>query len=167
MLKKNDILKLDITDITSLGFGVGRHEGLVVFASGAVTGDLAEVKIIKANRSYAIARTERIITPSPHRCSENCKNNLCKSCAYKEISYLYEISLKENTIRGAFISEGLDHVKLDSVTPSPKKEEYRNKAQYPVSINKDGEFTVGFTPLNRTELPRRQSALSRLRSSER
>ena len=144
MLKKNDTLTLEITDITNLGFGVGRCDGLVVFVSGAVPGDAAEVKVIKVNKSYAIARCERIITPSNHRCEGNCHLAACKSCAYKELSYSYELSLKENTIKSAFLAEGLSEIKVASVTPSPKEKEYRNKAQYPIAKTKDGDYIIGF-----------------------
>ena len=143
MLKKNDILTLEITDITNLGFGVARHDGKIVFVSGAVSGDLAKVKVIKVNKSYAIARAEKIIKSSPHRCTSNCPYS-CKSCAYKELSYEYELTLKENTIRGDFLAEGLSEIKIMPVTPSPKLTEYRNKAQYPVSKTKDGEYLIGF-----------------------
>ena len=34
-MKKNDVLKLEITDITNLGFGVGKSGGQVVFVSDA------------------------------------------------------------------------------------------------------------------------------------
>ncbi|MBR2431675.1 MAG: 23S rRNA (uracil(1939)-C(5))-methyltransferase RlmD, partial [Clostridia bacterium] len=133
-----------ITDITNLGFGVGRHDGLVIFVSGAVPGDVAEVKIIKVNKSYAIARPEKIITPSDHRCSSNCPYSSCKSCAYKELNYSYELSLKKKTIENAFLAEGLKSVKVESVTPSKSEKEYRNKAQYPISITRDGEYVIGF-----------------------
>ena len=61
MIKKNDIIKLEINSITNLGFGVSRHEGLVIFVSGAVTGDVVLAKIIKVSSSYAVGRVENFI----------------------------------------------------------------------------------------------------------
>ena len=144
MLKKNDVLDLEITDITNLGFGVARKDGQVVFVSGAVTGDVVKAKVIKVNKSYAIARCEEIKERSCYRCEGFCKYQSCKSCAYKELSYSYELELKKSTIKGAFLAEGLSDIEVASVTPSPKTECYRNKAQYPVSITKDGDFVIGF-----------------------
>jgi len=144
MLKKNDVLKLEITDITNLGFGVARFDGLVIFISGAVPGDTVKAKIIKVNKSYAVARTEELISASEHRCSSNCNYHLCKSCAYKELTYSYELTLKQNTIKGAFAAEGLSHVKVNPTVPSPEAFRYRNKAQYPVSKTKDGDYVIGF-----------------------
>ena len=55
-MKKNDIITLDITDINNLGHGVGRYDGIVVFVAGAVSGDTARVKIIKANKKRPYKR---------------------------------------------------------------------------------------------------------------
>ena len=53
-LKKNQTIELDIIDITNLGFGVGKHEGEVVFVSGAVTGERILAKIIKVKKVFFI-----------------------------------------------------------------------------------------------------------------
>ena len=144
MLKKNDQITLDFTDITNLGFGVAKHDGMVIFASGAIPGDRAIVKIIKVNKSYAIGRIEKLLVSSENRTSDRCSNQPCKSCAYKELRYEQEIKLKESTVRSAFVHEGLSEVEILPVVASPKHFEYRNKAQYPISTNKDGEYVIGF-----------------------
>ena len=50
--KKNQTVTVEINDITDLGFGVGRVDGIVVFVSDTVPGDVCEVKIIKVNKTY-------------------------------------------------------------------------------------------------------------------
>lgn len=144
MLKKNDTFDLDIYDITNLGFGVGKRDGQIVFVSGTVPGDKAKVKVIKINKSYAIARPIELTVKSEKRCDGNCNLALCKSCAYKELSYSHELILKENTIKGAFLKEGLLEIEVMPTVPSPKSSEYRNKAQYPIARGRDGEYIIGF-----------------------
>ena len=144
MLKKNDQITLNFTDLTNLGFGVAKHNGMVVFVSGAVPGDEALVKIIKVNNSYAIGRIERLTVPSAKRTQDRCNNLVCKSCAYKELKYEEEQKLKENTVRSAFLHEGLSEINILPIVSSPKLTEYRNKAQYPISKSKNGEYIVGF-----------------------
>jgi tRNA/tmRNA/rRNA uracil-C5-methylase (TrmA/RlmC/RlmD family) len=39
-MKKNDIVTIEITDINNLGHGVGRHDGVVIFVAGGVSGDM-------------------------------------------------------------------------------------------------------------------------------
>ena len=57
-LKKNDVLALTVEDITNLGFGVAKIDGMSVFVADTVTGDEAEIKIIKTAKTYADARRE-------------------------------------------------------------------------------------------------------------
>ena len=144
MLKKNDTITLDITDITDLGFGVGRHDGQVVFVSGCVPQDTADVKIIKVNKSYAVGRVEKITKKSPIRCEGRCDISECKSCAYKSIGYGHELMLKKEIVQKAFLREGLTEVQICDVIPSPYEVGYRNKAQYPISLSRDGEYVIGF-----------------------
>lgn len=144
MLKKNDTIRLEIYDLTNLGFGVGRHAGQVVFVADTVPGDVIDAKIIKVNKSYAVGRMENIVTPSEKRCDTRCPISACKSCAYRHISYADELKLKRQTVVGAFMHEGLSDAEITDVIPSPALIEYRNKAQYPISIRSDGEYVIGF-----------------------
>ena len=144
MLKKNDLVNLKITDLTNLGFGVGREDGIVVFVSGTVPEDEVEVKIIKSAASYAVGRVEKFSKKSPMRVGDRCDNTACTSCAYKCISYKHELDIKKRSVEEAFVKAGLSNLEVADVTPSPKATGYRNKAQYPVAKAKDGEYVIGF-----------------------
>ena len=145
MLKKNDIITLKIEDMTNLGFGVGRDaSGMVVFVSDAVTGDECEVRIIKCNKSYTVGRVEKFIKKSDIRCDSRCPVSACKSCTYRHISYENELKIKRDSVRSAFMREGLTGVDVLDTVPSPHRTEYRNKAQYPIALGKDGEYVIGF-----------------------
>lgn len=143
-LKKNDLLTVDITDITNLGFGVARHEGEVIFVSDAVTGDKALVKIIKVTSSYAVGKLTKIISHSPYRTEGRCTVAQCKSCAYKNINYEKECEIKHEAVKTAFKKCGLDNVEIASLTSSPHTRAYRNKAQYPIAKSQSGEYLIGF-----------------------
>jgi len=144
MLKKNNIIRLVIEDVTNLGFGIGRHEGQVVFVSDCITGDVIDSRIIKVNKSYAVGRVEKLIKKSELRCDTRCNNNTCKSCAYKLMDYTTELKLKEEQVRRAFLHEGFSDICVEQITPSPALIGYRNKAQYPISLGRDGEYAIGF-----------------------
>ena len=144
MLKKNEIRELEIFDMTNLGFGVAKAEGMVVFISGAVIGDKAKVKTIKITSSYAIGRIEELTVASPERCNGRCEIEKCKSCAYKLINYGRELEMKHADVASAFRKAELPYVKILDVIPSPRLTEYRNKAQYPISVTQNGEYVIGF-----------------------
>ena len=143
MLKKNSVIKLNIEDLTDLGFGVGRVDGLVVFIADTVPGDECEVRIIKVNSSFLVGRLEKLITPSASRTEGRCSAGSCKSCAYRNISYESESKLKEDGVRRLFDTEALGHIRTAPITASPSELRYRNKAQYPVA-RVEGEIKVGF-----------------------
>ena len=140
VLKKNDVLTVDIEDITDLGFGVARYGGMVIFVQDTVPADRAQIKIIKVNSQYAISRLEKLITPSPIRVYDRCSEPKCRACAYKAINYSSEAELKENAVRRLFTPLG---IKTLPVLKSVSTERYRNKAQYPISLV-GGEYKIGY-----------------------
>ncbi|MBQ6614284.1 MAG: TRAM domain-containing protein, partial [Clostridia bacterium] len=84
MLQKNTLHTVEITDMNFLGFGVTRIDNIAVFVSGAVTGDTAEIKIIKAAKTYAVARVEKLIKKSDRRVADNCPvASACGGCAFR------------------------------------------------------------------------------------
>ena len=142
-LKKNQILDVEIIDITNLGFGVAKVGGEVIFISDTVPGDKATVKIIKVAQSYAIGKVEELTSLSTDR-AERCDIRLCKACAYKCLDYKKEAELKEESVRQIFKKAGLPEVEIGEIITSPETVGYRNKAQYPVSRDKDGKYLMGF-----------------------
>ena len=143
-LKKNDVFTSEIIDITNLGFGVAKVDGQVVFVADCVPGDRVKVKIIKAGASYSVGRVEEYFSYSPIRVNNRCENRLCRSCAYKCLSYDYEKGLKEEAVRQIFKKSGLNEVKIAPIVGSPSEIGYRNKAQYPISRDKNGGYVIGF-----------------------
>ena len=141
--KKNQIVRVGIDDITDLGFGVGRVDGVVIFVSDTVPGDLIDARIIKVNSSYLVGRVEKYIEKSDRRITGRCSECACKSCAYKNLPYAYEAALKEEGVRRLFSSGALFGIATAPITVSPNETRYRNKAQYPIALI-NGEYKVGF-----------------------
>lgn len=145
MLKKNEIFEVEIEDMNFLGFGVAKIDGCVVFVSGAVTGDMVKIRIIKVSRTYAVARTESILIPSSHRVCDECKVSAsCGGCAFRAVDYNYECSLKESAVMQSFIRHGLRDVTVAPLVSNSKIANYRNKAQYPVRRGANGKTIIGF-----------------------
>ena len=143
-LKKNDVITTEIIDITNLGFGVAKVDGAVIFVSDTVPGDIAKIKIIKLGSSFSVGRLEELITPSKKRVEGRCLSVLCRSCAYKKLSYEHEKALKEESVKQIFKKSGLSDVEIMPLVGSPTECGYRNKAQFPVSRDKNGNYIIGF-----------------------
>ena len=63
--KKNDLIILEITDLTEEGQGVGKSDGLVFFVKDSVMGDTVEARVLKVKRNYAYAKVEKLLEASP------------------------------------------------------------------------------------------------------
>ena len=141
-LQKNDLITLEITDLTEEGQGVGKKDGLVFFVKDSVMGDKVEARILKVKKNYAYAKVEKLLEASPHRIAPLCPvAGKCGGCQLQHLSYEKELAWKEDRIAQSLIRiAGLSPEEVES-----KKEEilggvlsrYRNKAQYPVQSRKE------------------------------
>ena len=64
MLKKNDIVDLEIIDNGSAFEGIAKQDGIVIFVPDAIATEKVRAKIIKVTSSYAIAKVEKILVKS-------------------------------------------------------------------------------------------------------
>lgn len=145
-MKKNDLISLEITGMTSEGSGVGRHDGMVVFVANSAVGDQLTVRIIKAAKTYCIGKIEAIETPSPARIEADCPVFAqCGGCVYRHISYESELDIKTQRVRDALDHiGGLESLPLRPIVGSEKTDRYRNKAQFPIGLDRDGKPILGF-----------------------
>ena len=142
-MKKNDLINLKIIDTTLLGAGVGKAEGLTVFVDAAVTGDEVEAHILKVKSNCAFAKISKIITPSSARVDANCGSYpRCGGCSFRHIDYKTELAIKENNVKNNLKRIGTVEPTFEPIV-GLSETSYRNKAQYPVSLEK-GDLKIGF-----------------------
>ncbi len=140
--KKNELIILEITDLTEEGQGVGKKDGLVFFVKDSVMGDVVEAKILKVKKNYAYAKVEKLLEASPYRITPLCPvAGKCGGCQLQHLSYEKELAWKEDRIaqsliRIAGIPEEEVRGKGEGILGG-KTERYRNKAQYPVQNGKE------------------------------
>ena len=148
--QKNDIVTVTIEDIGNDGEGIGKAEGYTLFVKDAVIGDMVEARITKCKKNYGYARVEKVVTPSSFRVEPKCRfHRQCGGCQIQAMSYDRQLIYKQDKVRGNLIRIGGFAPELvDAVTePIVGMEEpwhYRNKAQYPVGYDKDGNLVTGF-----------------------
>lgn len=144
MLKKNDLIDIIISDLSSEGNGVGKYEGIAVFVPMAAVGDRLKVRIVKVLKNYCFGKLEEIIEPSKDRIEVDCPIfRRCGGCDFRHISYESELAYK-----GKRVAEnmrrigGIDLPYGEAIAP-PKVDRYRNKAIYPVRLQ-NGKLVIGF-----------------------
>ena len=134
--------------MTEEGDGVGRTEdGVTLFVRGAVPGDLAEARVTKVKKRYAMAECLMLKERSPLR-KEPCKWQFyCGGCAMGELTYEAQCEIKQKQVRDKLIRlAGIqDPVVRDIISmPEDARTGYRNKAVLAVGLDEDGRPLVGF-----------------------
>lgn len=146
MYRKNEIIELNITSLTSDGDGVGRAGELVFFVPNTAVGDIIRARVLKVKKNVGFARVEEVLTPSPDRIEPDCPvSRSCGGCVYRHISYEAELSAKRQKVIDAVTRIGkLPADLVKNIIPSEKIDGYRNKAMIPVGLDRAGEVVMGF-----------------------
>lgn len=145
MQLKGNIYRVEITDVSTSGEGIGRAEGMVVFVPGTVPGDVADVEITEVKKNIARGRVAELCTPSADRAEPRCPYfGRCGGCTLQNMTYEAQLRLKEKQL-----SDKLQRI-YGGEAPAPEPIigmddpwHYRNKGQYAVYagsaiVNKDG-----------------------------
>lgn len=148
MLKKDTKVTLTIEDIGTNGEGIGKCDGYTLFVKDSIIGDVIEAKIIKAKKNYGYARLEKILVPSKDRVTPKCQvARQCGGCQIQQMSYDSQLRFKEKLVRDNLLRIGgldLSDVEFFPCIGMDYPYNYRNKAQYPVGVNREGDIVIGF-----------------------
>lgn len=146
---KNDCVELTIEDIGVSGEGIGKVDGYTLFVKDTVIGDVVRVKIMKDKKNYGYARLMDIIKPSKDRVEPACPiARQCGGCQIQAMNYNAQLKykqklVKDNLLRISGLTEGVDY-EMCEILGMDTPFRYRNKAQYPVGEDKDGNIVMGF-----------------------
>ena len=145
-MQKDDLITVTIEDLSSEGLGVGHYDGMAFFIKDTVIGDVAEAKIMKLKKTYGYARLTRLITPSPDRIAARCPvARQCGGCQIQAMSYPAQLRFKEAKVRNNLARIGkFEHPPMEPIIGMEEPFRYRNKAQFPVGMSKDGRIIAGF-----------------------
>ena len=144
MLIKNQIYEAVIDDYTAEGQGVAHVEGCAVFVPNAIAGEKVLLRIEKAQKTWASGKITQILEKSPHRVNRQCPvAKLCGGCDFWHMDYEEETRLKANRVKQALNRIGGENLEEIPILAAPTCQGYRNKAQYPVAVNK-GKAYAGF-----------------------
>lgn len=148
--KKNDTIVIKIDDMGTDGEGIGKVEGFTFFIKDALIGDEIEAKVMKVKKHYGYARLEKVLTPSPFRIEPVCRfHRQCGGCQLQALSYEKQLEFKQKKVRnnlirlGDFAPELVDAV-MEPIVGMENPYHYRNKAQFPIGKDKEGNPIAGF-----------------------
>lgn len=144
--KKNEVFTVKIEDLGESGEGIGKTDGYIWFIKDTVIGDVVEAKVMKIKKSYGYARLEKILIASEARVSPPCPvARKCGGCQLQAMSYKEQLRFKERKIYNNLTRiGGLDQVPMEPIIGMDHPWHYRNKAQFPWGVNKEGKIITGF-----------------------
>ncbi|NTW71786.1 MAG: 23S rRNA (uracil(1939)-C(5))-methyltransferase RlmD [Eubacteriaceae bacterium] len=135
--RKNDIITLDIINLTSTGEGIGKIDGFAVFVNDTLPGEKVKAKITLVKSSYAQAELIKILEESVHRTQAPCSYfGGCGGCQIQNLNYPEQLTIKTKMVRDALVRIGGFSESDVLIKPAIGMElpfGYRNKSQYKVS----------------------------------
>lgn len=161
-MKKNDVFTVTIEDMGEDGAGIGKTDGYTWFIKDALIGDVIQASVMKMKKNYGFARLVKVLEPAPGRVEARCPvARACGGCQLQELDYREQLRFKERKVYNhlkriggmdrLFLPEDrekaagvLDAVVMEPIIGMEDPWRYRNKAQYPVGLGKDGQPAAGF-----------------------
>lgn len=144
--KKNDLVTVKIEDMGHDGEGIGKAEGYTLFIKDTVIGDVVEAKIMKMKKNYGYARLVRVLEASKDRTEPKCSvARACGGCQLQFLTYEKQLEFKKNKVVGNLERiGGFSDISVEKVMGMENPWRYRNKAQFPVGKDKEGNLITGF-----------------------
>ncbi|MFH1880195.1 MAG: 23S rRNA (uracil(1939)-C(5))-methyltransferase RlmD [Bacillota bacterium] len=136
-LQKNQIIRLSCERLGADLEGVCRHHGLTVFVPGVLPGETFDAKVLKVQTSYAFAKIERLLMPSPDRREPFCPvYELCGGCSGQHMTYALTLDAKRQQVYDGLTRIGglsLTQSDVPPVIGAENPARCRNKASLPAS----------------------------------
>ena len=148
MRKKNKRVILEnlaVTAYAAEGRAMAKLDGKVIFISGAVPGDTADVLLTKNKKDWAEGRVMRINEFSKERVEPFCRHfGVCGGCKWQMLPYEKQLEYKQQEVFQNL--QRIGKVELPEIMPiigGAETRYYRNKLEFTFS-NK--EYTVAPPP---------------------
>ena len=154
-VKKNEKYIVDIIDNGFGGEGIAKVDGFTIFIPNALKGEKCEVLIVKVLSSQAYGKVIKILEASEDRVEPDCATyQRCGGCDLRHMKYETTLNLKRNTVQSLINKSLKNKIEAEKTIGMKNPYNYRNKAQFPVGIDKEGNPTVGvFAQRSHTIIP--------------
>ena len=153
MLKKNDVIEVEIVDLRHEGAGVAKTEGLVFFVENALPGELIRMRVLKVNKKIGFGKVEEFLRISDQR-NENLDMSYLRTgiADLGHLNYPAQLDFKRKQVKDSLYKiAGLSDVEVAPTLGMEQPLRYRNKAQVPVRLV-NGQLETGFFRKNSHDL---------------
>lgn len=134
--KKRIVLEsVPIEGYAAEGKALARYDGKVIFVTGAVPGDTADLLLTRNKKDWAEALAVRITQPSADRSTPFCKHfGHCGGCKWQMLPYQKQLQYKQQEAEENLKRIGkIELPPLQPIVGAPEDRRYRNKLEFTFS----------------------------------
>ena len=143
-IKKNQEYIVDIIDNGFEGEGIAKIDNFTIFVPNSIKGEKVKVLIVKVLSSHAFGKVLEIIKKSEYRTESDCSTyKRCGGCNLRHIKYEQTLKMKQNAVQSLVNKTLKTEIQVQETLGMENPYFYRNKAQYPVGIDKNGKPVMG------------------------
>ena len=143
-IKKNQEYIVDIIDNGFEGEGIAKIDNFTIFVPNSIKGEKVKVLIVKVFSSHAFGKVLEIIKKSEYRTESDCSTyKRCGGCNLRHIKYEQTLKMKQNAVQSLVNKALKTKIQVQETLGMENPYFYRNKAQYPVGIDKNGKPVMG------------------------
>ena len=143
-IEKNKEYIVDVIDNGFQGEGIAKIDGFTIFIPNAIKGEKIKILIVKVLSSHAFGKIIEIITPSMYRVESDCTTyKRCGGCSLRHIEYKETLKMKQNAVQSLVNKTLKTKINVLETEGMENPYHYRNKAQYPVGLNREGKTVMG------------------------
>ncbi len=143
-IEKNKQYIVDIIDNGFEGEGIAKIDNFTIFIPNCIKGEKVKILIVKVLKSYAYGKVLEIIEKSEYRREPDCLTyKRCGGCDLRHVEYKKTLEMKQNAVQSLVNKTLKNKVNVEKTLGMEEPYFYRNKAQYPVGIDKNGNLVIG------------------------
>ena len=143
-VKKNQEYVVDIIDNGFEGEGIAKIDNFTIFIPGAIKGEKVKILVVKVLSSHAFGKVIEIMQKSENRIESDCKTyKRCGGCNLRHIQYAETLNMKRNAVQSLVNKTLTTKIEVEETLGMDNPYHYRNKAQYPVGLDKEGKPLIG------------------------
>ena len=143
-VEKNKEYIVDIMDMGFSGEGIAKINDFTIFIPGAIIGEKIKILVVKVLSSYAFGKVIEVIEKSDSRIKEDCVTyKRCGGCNLRHISYQKTLEIKQNSVQALVNKTLKNKIMVKNTVGMEDPYYYRNKAQFPVGIDKENKAYIG------------------------
>ena len=141
--KKKEYI-VDIIDNGFEGEGIAKIDGFTIFIPNTIKGEKVKILIVKVLKSHAFGKALEIIKSSRYRKSSDCETyKRCGGCDLRHVEYKETLKMKQNAVQSLVNKTLKNKIEVEETVGMENPLFYRNKAQYPVGLDKEGNPIIG------------------------